>query len=406
MAATRRLARLQGHLAGRAAVSPTGSAAQGAESIKLVVADGFFAPQAETDVKGTFAGLRRDFPQVDVVVVTEEEGDDALAEALREADAVVGIPPPQAFAAGPRIRWVHHPVSGFALAADHPLMTSDAVLTNAPGAHVPAMADWVLAMMLSWAQRMEEHFNNMRAKRWAPTDFVRYEEDYWGVEELQDTTVGIVGMGGLGEAIAQRCLGFGCRVIGLARTPRPQAEADELGIEAVWGPSQLEELLPQTDWLVVTCPLTDETRGMIGEAQLRLMKPSARIIVLSRGAIVSEAALIVALEEGRLRGAAFDSFCGEELAEDYPDSEMIGDGATPCLPSPKPSCPAGPLALTCSPPLPSPRAIGLLALSEWRCGCRRAGQLLPARLPAVVPSGRDNHAAHLRRLAAAQCTPR
>lgn len=161
-------------------------------------------------------------------------------------------------------------------------------------------------------------------------DFVRYEEDYWGVEELQDTTVGIVGMGGLGEAIAQRCIGFGCRVIGLARTPRPHAETAELGIEGVWGPSQLGNLLPQADWLVVTCPLTDETRGMIGEAQLRLMKPSARIIVLSRGAIVAERPLLLALEEGRLRGAAFDSFCGEELADDFPDSELIGDGALPC----------------------------------------------------------------------------
>ena len=363
MAATRRLARLQGHLAGRATVSPEGV---GQGRIKLVVADSFFGPQAETDVKGTFAGLRRDFPEVDLMVVTEEQGDDALAEALRDADAVVGIPPPQAFAAGPNLRWVHHPVSGFALAADHPLMTSDAVLTNAPGAHVPAMADWVLAMMLSWAQRMEEHFNNMRAKRWAPTDFVRYEEDYWGVEELQDTTVGIVGMGGLGEAIAQRCLGFGCRVIGLARTPRPQAEADELGIEAVWGPSQLEELLPQTDWLVVTCPLTDETRGMIGEAQLRLMKPSARIIVLSRGAIVSEAPLIQALEEGRLRGAAFDSFCGEELAEDYPDSEMIGDGATPCLPSlPSPHPFPSPHLRSSGCPSPHLRSSGWPSGSEW-----------------------------------------
>lgn len=103
------------------------------------------------------------------MVVTEEQGEGALCEALADADAVIGIPSPRAFCAGRSLRWVHHPVSGFALAADHPLMNSDAVLTNAPGAHVPAMADWVLAMMLSWAQRMEEHFNNQRARRWAPT---------------------------------------------------------------------------------------------------------------------------------------------------------------------------------------------------------------------------------------------
>lgn len=220
--------------------------------------------------------------------------------------------------------------------------------------------------------------------RAAVQDFVRYDEDYWGVQELQGTTVGIVGMGGLGEAIAQRCLGFGCHVIGLARTPRPQAEADAMGIEGVWGPSQLDDLLRQADWLVVTCPLTDETRGMIDEAQLRQMKPSARIIVLSRGAIVAERPLLAALEEGRLSGAAFDSFCGEELAEDFPNSEMIGDGAFSSL----------------------FQGLGTIDCDQWRdlLTCR-ARQLLPTGLPTLGSPWRHHHATYLRCLSTTQCPP-
>ena len=178
--------------------------------VKLVVCDSFFAPQAADDVKGIFALLRQDFPSVNVVVVptdlripTElEQGQDQQRRLLQEivdADAVVGIPSAEAFGRATKLRWVHHPVSGFELARDHPLVESPVVLTNAPGAHVPAMADWVLAMMLSWCQRVEEHFANQRSKQWRPHDFCRYEEDYWGIEEMSGAHTCVIGMGGLGE---------------------------------------------------------------------------------------------------------------------------------------------------------------------------------------------------------------
>jgi phosphoglycerate dehydrogenase-like enzyme len=253
-----------------------------------------------------------------------------LLDAIVDAEVVVGIPPPEAYRAAAQLKWVHHPVSGFALDADHPLYADAAVpLTNAPHAHVPAMADWVLAMMLSWAQRMEEHFLNQRARRFAPEQFVRYDEEppYCGIEELEGSVVGVLGFGGLGEAVARRCLGFGTRVYGLARTARARPAGLPGLADGVWGPDRLAELLPLVDWLVVTCPLTPETRGMVGAAELALMKPSARIIVLSRGAIVAERALVAALEAGAVRGAAFDSFVGAELSPDYP-GELLGEAGT------------------------------------------------------------------------------
>ena len=128
--------------------------------------------QPGEDGRGVFAPLEREFPGVEVVALpTAAAEPQLLLDAIVDAEVVVGIPPPAAYRAAARLKWVHHPVSGFALDADHPLYADAAVpLTNAPHAHVPAMANWVLAMMLSWAQRMEEHFLNQRARPQGATD--------------------------------------------------------------------------------------------------------------------------------------------------------------------------------------------------------------------------------------------
>ena len=118
------------------------------------------------------------------------------------------------------------------------------------------------------------------------------------------------------------------QVSGVARSARSDPS---LGAVQVHGIEALDELLPTVDWLVITCPLTSETRGLIGVRRLAMLRPTARIIVLSRGGIVEERALVAALNAGELRGAAFDSFLGQEIIDDYPDSEMLGEGGT-CFP--------------------------------------------------------------------------
>jgi phosphoglycerate dehydrogenase-like enzyme len=135
--------------------------------------------------------------------------------------------------------------------------------------------------------------------------------------ELCGKTVGIIGMGHIGAAVAQRARAFGCRVLGIRRsfTARgPDAVADE----AV-PPSDLDYLLGESDFVVIAAPLTPETRGLIGEAQLRAMKPSACLINVARGAIVDEPALIRALKEGWIAGAGLDVFVREPLP---PESEL------------------------------------------------------------------------------------
>lgn len=260
-----------------------------ARRIKVVVSTWVDSPEA-------YARLADDYAKVaDFHFLCDAPPEDLLREVV-DADCCVGIPSPTVFTAAKQLRWVHQPASGVNMAEGHPLITSDVALTNCPDAHVPPMAEWALAMMLCWGVRMEEHLNNQRNKVWAPSEFERPAEGYWGNTTVAGSTVGIIGAtGGLGEAIAARVLACGATVYGVARTAR--AVSPIPGVESpIWAFNDVEKLLPLVDWLVVTCPLTPETTALIGAEQLALMKLSARVIVLSRGSIVEERALIAALE--------------------------------------------------------------------------------------------------------------
>jgi phosphoglycerate dehydrogenase-like enzyme len=125
-------------------------------------------------------------------------------------------------------------------------------------------------------------------------------------------TLGLLGCGGIGQAVAKRAKGFDMRLLGC--DPSPTAEADRLGIEFV----TLERLLAESDFVSLHTALTPATRGMIGEAQLRSMKPTAYLINTARGAVIDEAALGRALQEKRIAGAALDVFTVEPLPGDHP----------------------------------------------------------------------------------------
>src|SRR3990172_212047 len=136
-------------------------------------------------------------------------------------------------------------------------------------------------------------------------------------EELWGKTVGILGLGSIGREVAARCRAFGMRVIGTKRTPAAVPHVDQ-----VLPPDGLDEVLRAADYLVIILPLTEQTRGLIGARELGLMKPTAYLINVARGAIVQEAALIAALRTGRLRGAGLDVFEREPLPQDSPLWEM------------------------------------------------------------------------------------
>ena len=176
------------------------------------------------------------------------------------------------------------------------------VVAYTPGLLNEAVADYAMALLLGVARRIHEGHVSMRAGLWAPS---------WG-HDIAGQTLGLVGCGRIGQAVARRAAGFGMTL--LAHDPTPQPEAEALGVRFV----SLGELLERSDFVSLHAALTPATRGLIGEAELRRMKPGAYLVNTARGAVIDEAALIRALREGWIAGAAIDAFVTEPLPAGHP----------------------------------------------------------------------------------------
>jgi phosphoglycerate dehydrogenase-like enzyme len=211
----------------------------------------------------------------------------------------------QVVEASPKLRWIHNGMTGMDNVLYPELVRSDVVVTNGSGAHRHALAETVAGMMLAWAKHFREHLSEQQQHRW--------QHRQHGT--LREKTVLIVGLGSVGETIARLCHCFGMRVIGLKRHPAGELP---VGVDQLAGPAQLHEVLPGTDYVVIAAVLTEETRGMIGERELRLMPASAYLINIARGPIVDEQALIRALQKKWIAGASLDVFEEEPLPETSP----------------------------------------------------------------------------------------
>ena len=176
------------------------------------------------------------------------------------------------------------------------------VVAYTPGLLNEAVADYAMALLLGVARRIHEGHASMRAGRWEPA---------WG-HDIAGQTLGLVGCGRIGQAVARRAAGFGMTI--LAHDPVPQPEAEAAGVRFV----SLGELLERSDFVSLHAALTPATRGLIGEAELRRMKPSAYLVNTARGAVIDESALVRALQERWIAGAAIDAFVTEPLPSGHP----------------------------------------------------------------------------------------
>src|SRR5688572_11659988 len=176
------------------------------------------------------------------------------------------------------------------------------VIAYAPGLLNEAVADFAFGLLLALARRIHVGHLHMSQGQW---------QGAWG-HDVHGKTLGIVGCGRIGSAMARRASGFGMRL--LAYDICKNAEAEKLGVQFV----SLDELLAESDFLSLHAALTPQNRGLIGEAQLRKMKPTAYIVNTARGALIDEAALTKALHEKWIAGAALDAFLVEPLPADHP----------------------------------------------------------------------------------------
>jgi phosphoglycerate dehydrogenase-like enzyme len=238
-----------------------------------------------------------------------------VLEAIADAEVYFGFGiAPDAFREARRLKWVHSGAAGIGGSLFPEMLESEVLLTNSAGVYAEPMADQALAMMLYFTRGLDGAVAGMRAREWRREAIVG---PGGGVTELAGAVVGIVGYGGIGRALGRRAHALGMRVWALRRSePAAGDRPDE--VEWVSGASGLDELLNESDYVVLTVPQTSETTGLIGERELNLMPRSAVLINVARGRILDEEALAAALGAGRLRGAGLDVFREEPLPPDSP----------------------------------------------------------------------------------------
>lgn len=266
----------------------------GAPTVTVVCADPADQPprlaeQVDAELRSVhdIASLRAALPVSDAVFVWDFAG-----SALRES-----------WSADTQVSWIHVASAGVEPLLFPELRAAPVTLTNSRGVFDVAIAEFVLGAMLAFAKDLPTSLRLQAAHRWQHRETLR----------LAGSRVLVIGAGSIGRAVARLAHACGCAVTGVARAARNDPDFEE-----VVGFGELPTVLPAADYLVVAAPLTEQTRGMLGESAFARVRPGAVLVNVGRGPIVDERALLRALDDGRLRGAALDVFGAEPLPADHP----------------------------------------------------------------------------------------
>ncbi len=226
-----------------------------------------------------------------------------LARRLSTAEVIFGPNnvPPEIVLTLPALRWLQVTTAGVDRMAGQGLLGAGFTVTKANGLAGPAIAEYVIGVILMLAKGLHTSIRDQAAEEWK----------FRFTSELTGKTIGIVGMGAIGTETARRAAAFGMRIIGTRRRP----SSDEPG---TWGHDQLPRLLAESDYVVLCMPLTEETRGLIGAPELALMKPTASLINVARGPVIDQDALVRALDDGTIAAAALDVCDPEPLPAGHP----------------------------------------------------------------------------------------
>jgi phosphoglycerate dehydrogenase-like enzyme len=211
------------------------------------------------------------------------------------------------FAMCPNLLWVHSRSVGLERTLFPELKESAVPLTNGAGVFSASLGEFALGAILYFAKDFRRMIRNQMAGVWEAFD----------VSWASGKTVGIIGYGDIGQAIAERVRALGMTVLAVKRHVSPSQTADPL-VAKTYTPDRRLEMISRCDYVVVSAPLTSETRGMLGEAEFAAMKPMAVVINVGRGPVINEQAMIGALSSGRIRGAALDVFDNEPLPAGHP----------------------------------------------------------------------------------------
>ena len=258
--------------------------------------------------------LQVEFPSLTII---HRDSYDRIEEYLRDAEIVfTNSLRPEQFASAQNLRWIHAPSAAVHQLMFPDLVNRDVVVTNSSEVHGPVVAEHVLALIFALAKKIPQAVRLQQKHTWG-------QEEMWNERprphEIAGATLGLVGLGNIGRAVAKKAAALGMRVIAVrehVEQGRPE------GVEAVFSFPQLVDLLSQSDYVVLAAPLTPATRGLMSSARLAAMKPEAFLINVGRGPLADEAALADALRTRRIAGAALDVFDQEPLPAESPLWEL------------------------------------------------------------------------------------
>ncbi len=240
-----------------------------------------------------------------------------IADAWSKVEVLYSAGPLPTPEQAPYLRWVHGHYTGINVFLGQPIISRVRVTTNS-GVTALNIGEYVLMMMLAFARHLPRLFEHQSQSSWPANRL-----DQFMPRELRDLTVGLVGYGSIGREVARLARTFGMRVLATKRDARNLIDhswqvpgvGDPTGTLAhqIFPSETLHEMLPRCDYVVIATPLTSETRHLIGKNEFRLMKRDAVIINVARGGVLDQSALIEALQEQRIAGAALDVFEHEPL---------------------------------------------------------------------------------------------
>jgi len=254
--------------------------------------------------------IHRNFPQVEVEQRNTYKN---LEEHIRDAEIFFGWSlRGEQVSAAKKLRWIHSTAAAVHQLMSQELRASDIVVTNARSVHGPVVAEHTIAMMFALAKCLPAAVRYQQQRVWAQEQ-IAYHHPCPG--ELAGATLGLIGYGAIGSAIALRAGALGMRVLVVRKHPQRESGPEDI---KTFCPDRLDEIISQSDYLVLAAPLTEKTHHLINAERLARMKLGAYLINVSRGALIDESALTDALRNHRIGGAALDVFDHEPLPADSP----------------------------------------------------------------------------------------
>lgn len=251
---------------------------------------------------------RYNFKETHLERILSARDDINLVDGVESAEVILGGISREDFKRAKNLRWIQATGAGVDGLLFPELVESDVILTNASGVHPIPIAEHTFALILAITRGLTKSFEGKNKRAWLHNEVF--------IDELYGKTIGIVGYGRIGQGIARLAKGFGMKVIGLKRNPEKDIEVKP---DMLLGKDSIDTLLKESDIVVLIVPLTKETYHLIGERELKLMKPTSILINVARGKVIDENALIRALKEKWILAAGLDVFETEPLP---PESEL------------------------------------------------------------------------------------